>query len=234
MTVNGWGSDEPVAEANGGTATATAATGDIIYASAANTLAKLAAGTNGHVLTVATDVPNWEAASGGSPGWTFLASSTASASASISFDSTYITSTYDMYMIIIANVGLANQTQLLLRVSPDNGSTIRTTGYDGRTFDHKSASTTSVTTYLGINREDWENAAGDRDGISWVQFSKPTSSTDKTAAFVWTGFKANDGNEVGRAMGCYDSDEAHNYIQFTASTGNIANGTFYLYGLNTP
>lgn len=35
--------------------------GDIIYASAANTPTRLAIGTDNHVLTVATDVPNWEA-----------------------------------------------------------------------------------------------------------------------------------------------------------------------------
>lgn len=42
--------------------------GDIIYASAANTPARLGVGTDGHVLTVNTDVPNWEAPSGGGGG----------------------------------------------------------------------------------------------------------------------------------------------------------------------
>jgi hypothetical protein len=57
---------EIVAIANGGTNLTTYATGDIIYASAANTLSKLAAGTNGYVLTLASGVPTWAAASGGS------------------------------------------------------------------------------------------------------------------------------------------------------------------------
>lgn len=51
----------------GGTGQTTYATGDILYASAANTLSKLAAGTNGHVLTLAAGVPTWAAAS--SSGW---------------------------------------------------------------------------------------------------------------------------------------------------------------------
>jgi len=50
----------------GGTGQTTYATGDILYASAANTLSKLAAGTNGHVLTLAAGVPTWAAPSGGS------------------------------------------------------------------------------------------------------------------------------------------------------------------------
>lgn len=49
----------------GGTGQTTYATGDILYASAANTLSKLAAGTNGHVLTLAAGVPTWAAPAGG-------------------------------------------------------------------------------------------------------------------------------------------------------------------------
>ena len=45
--------------ANGGTGQSTYATGDILYASAPNTLSKLAAGTNGYVLTLVGGVPGW-------------------------------------------------------------------------------------------------------------------------------------------------------------------------------
>jgi hypothetical protein len=50
-----------VPSANGGTGFATYATGDIIYASGTNTLSKLAAGTNGYVLTLSGGVPTWAA-----------------------------------------------------------------------------------------------------------------------------------------------------------------------------
>jgi trimeric autotransporter adhesin len=50
---------------DGGTGQTTYATGDLLYASAANTLSKLAAGTNGNVLTLAAGVPSWAAAAGG-------------------------------------------------------------------------------------------------------------------------------------------------------------------------
>jgi hypothetical protein len=52
--------------ANGGTNITSYTTGDILYASATNTLSKLAAGTNGYVLTLAGGVPTWAAASSGS------------------------------------------------------------------------------------------------------------------------------------------------------------------------
>lgn len=45
----------------GGTGVTTYATGDLLYASATNTLAKLAATTNGYLLTLAGGVPTWAA-----------------------------------------------------------------------------------------------------------------------------------------------------------------------------
>jgi hypothetical protein len=55
----------PVSVANGGTGLTSYSTGDIVYASATNTLSKLTAGTNGYVLTLAAGVPSWAAGGGG-------------------------------------------------------------------------------------------------------------------------------------------------------------------------
>jgi hypothetical protein len=49
----------------GGTGFSTYATGDLVYASATNTLSKLTAGTNGYVLTLSGGVPSWQANTGG-------------------------------------------------------------------------------------------------------------------------------------------------------------------------
>ena len=51
---------------SGGTGSKTYTTGDILYASATNTLSKLSIGSSGQVLTVSGGVPAWSAASGGS------------------------------------------------------------------------------------------------------------------------------------------------------------------------
>lgn len=52
-----------IAEGFGGTNQTTYTTGDILYASASNTLSKLAIGSTGNVLTVAAGVPSWAAPS---------------------------------------------------------------------------------------------------------------------------------------------------------------------------
>ena len=49
----------------GGTGQTAVATGDLLYGSATNTWSRLAAGTNGYVLTLAGGVPTWAASSGG-------------------------------------------------------------------------------------------------------------------------------------------------------------------------
>ena len=54
-----------IADDYGGTGQSTYATGDILYASGANTLAKLTAGSNTHVLTLTGGVPVWAAGGGG-------------------------------------------------------------------------------------------------------------------------------------------------------------------------
>ncbi len=51
-----------LAPTEGGTGLGTYTTGDILYASATDTLSKLAIGTNGQILTVASGVPAWTAA----------------------------------------------------------------------------------------------------------------------------------------------------------------------------
>lgn len=50
---------------NGGTNITTYSAGEILYASASNTLSKLPVGSNGQVLTLASGVPSWAAASSG-------------------------------------------------------------------------------------------------------------------------------------------------------------------------
>lgn len=85
--------DTPVAETNGGTGQTTYATGDILYASASNTLSKLAAGTDTHVLTLSGGVPIWSAATGGVTsvsGTTNRITSTGGSTPVIDIDASYV------------------------------------------------------------------------------------------------------------------------------------------------
>lgn len=64
LTAGAWNADT-IAASYGGTGISTYTAGDILYASGTSTLSKLAAGTNGDVLTLASGLPSWAAPSGG-------------------------------------------------------------------------------------------------------------------------------------------------------------------------
>jgi len=61
------GTTGTLAETKGGTNTTTYTTGDILYASASNTLAKRAIGSTSQVLTVAGGIPTWATPASSSP-----------------------------------------------------------------------------------------------------------------------------------------------------------------------
>lgn len=231
MTINSWGSDEPVEVAKGGTQLNSYSTGDLIYASGANTWAKLAAGTDGHVLKLASGVPSWAAPSGGSGAWVYLNKQTASASSSINFDSTYITSTYDVYCVIWHDHQMSSDGTFYMRVSPDNGSNIRSSGYQGQVYDEDSISATTVSTEIRLQRSSMGGSTDEGHGIWIIYMAFPASSSIKTQFSYISGYvNSSDVVNCGSGYGKYDTAEAHNYLRFLGSS-NIDTGTATLFGL---
>lgn len=121
-------------------------TGDLLYASGANTLARLGVGSNGQVLTVASGVPSWAtAASGGS--LTLVKSTTFSGAASVTEDSVF-TSTYANYLMLVYVTSATGNGFVTLQFRA--GGTTTTTnynwyyyGYNGSTADNGSATAQS-------------------------------------------------------------------------------------------
>ena len=91
------GLSTPVATTNGGTGLSTFTTGDLVYASGADTLAKRSIGTTGQVLSVSGGVPAWATPVSG--GWT-LASTTTLSTATTSIN---LPSGYQMLVIYAVN-----------------------------------------------------------------------------------------------------------------------------------
>ena len=93
--------------------TLTSTTGDIIYASAANTPARLGIGSSAQVLSVSGGIPAWTTASSG--GFVFLrrVSFTSVATTTTSFD-TVFSSTYKAYKIVVEEITNSSGTINLL------------------------------------------------------------------------------------------------------------------------
>ena len=222
-----------MAAVGGGTSFTGYTAGDIIYASAANTLSKLAIGSNTNILTVSAGIPAWAAPSGGTGAWTFLASATASASATLDF-TTGLTSTYNLYVFIFDRVLNATNTQeFLVRTSTDGGST-----YDAGASDYAYSLESNNLTINDITNDNGAlginviNTAGETGVSGFVYLFSPSDAT-RCMMVGRTGFYDNTdfqetcmvSSNVRHATANVDA------VRFFYSSGNITSGTIYLYGI---
>jgi hypothetical protein len=136
----------PVSATNGGTAQTTYTTGDLLYASASNTLAKRAIGTTGQVLTVSGGVPTWASASAGA--LVLTGTNDFSASSSVVVTNCF-SSTYDYYVLYFdlsaASGGSDWAINLKMRVSGTSAST----NYDHNRIYWNSANTVAAGSATG-------------------------------------------------------------------------------------
>src|SRR3989304_6138523 len=146
-------------------------TGKVLIADGTNWVASTptypnAAGTSGNLLT--SNGTNFVSSSPAGLGasMVLLSSQAASNSASITFNSTFITSTYNNYFLLCSGVvSVNNGANMRMQVSVDNGSNYIATGYssgitecafNGTTFGN----TNSTSAFVLINTMDNTSTAG--------------------------------------------------------------------------
>lgn len=162
--------------------------------------------------------------------------STATASSSATIDFTGLTSAYKNYKVIVNNAVPASATNLCLRTSTNNG-----TSYDSGAGNYYSTHTNSGNTtwnygqasddraYINLNSLDNTSSNG---GTSFT-LTLPNPSAANIATWYITGFEY--GTDLGAFIGGGYRNQttgAVNAIRFFAYSGNIASGTFKLYGIN--
>ena len=140
--------------AAGGTGLTTYTTGDIIYASATNTLSKLAAGTNGQILTLASGIPSWAANNAATTRTT--SNFTASANQT-TFTVAYTVGLIDVYRngvkLASTDYTATNGTSVILATGANAGDIIETVAYSalsiGTGVNSFSGGTTGLTPAFG-------------------------------------------------------------------------------------
>ena len=215
--------------------------GEVITWDASANFATVSTGTSGHVLTSngAGAAPTFQAASGA---MVFIASSTASSSATIDFTSG-IGSTYDEYIFVIVDLLPAtNATSLWARFSDDGGSTWEAGAtdylYASLAYD-SDGSPTDVNNDAGqaqmVISTPLSNTAGNTHNGK-VMLSSPSNTTyDKNLVYRMGGVDSS-GNSSG-LIGASRLNQgggtwaAIDGVRFLMSSGNIASGDFYLYGI---
>ena len=116
---------------SGGTGLTSYTQGDLVYASASNTLAKLPAGSNGQVLTLASGIPSWAAST--SSGVSFVVTNFTATAAQTTFTVTYVVGLVEVYRngvkLAIADYTASNGTTIVLTNPANAGDVIEVVAF---------------------------------------------------------------------------------------------------------
>ena len=155
--------------------------------------------------------------------------------ASVSFNSSLITSDYDIYKIIYGNLQLSDGGGHQIRFSPDNGTTVRSTGYHNirwRVYTGNAGSSFSEDKNYYSTNVFFDSLASTDKGFYEHIFYNLLDSDVKSTCNTRGGF----GNTAGYHTnsihaGRYNTAEAHNYIEISGATGNLISGKISLIGV---
>ncbi len=202
-------------------------TGDMIYASAASTPARLGIGSSGQVLTVASGIPSWATPSSGS---ITLISTTNMTSGGGGFSITSIPSTYKDLLMIIENYRPSSASNNYLDVRFNQDATANrhkalsswdtaTAQTPNATYIQMFADANNATTTFGniqVVFPDYANTT-----TAKVFYASGTTNNETTATDFNISFRA----------GFYNQTSAISSFTFFPESGSITSGTLYLYGV---
>jgi len=236
-TNNSINSNIPIQISKGGTNATTMGTTDGTIYYDGTKLVTTATGTSAQVLTSngSGSAPTYQAAPSGDA-LVFIQSQTASNAASITFTSN-INSTYRTYFVVLSNVLPATgNTTLQMRVSTDGGATyLADANYLGmQPYNAYNATTWTASAVAGGSNQ-WNVVAA--QGNSGVPASGFFYFFDLTNAIrpAYVGlmsFVPNAGTFSQAVIGgTRQANTTVNAFEFFYSSGNIATGTFTVYGV---
>lgn len=203
--------------------TLTTTTGDLIYASSANTPARLGIGSTNQVLTVSGGVPTWATPSSGSmtlinTGGTTLTGSSVNVSS--------ISGSYQNLFIVIRSYQPATDgATLLMRFNNDSNARYITTSLATGSGSFGDTSMEPVPSA--------DNGTSTSFGVTWV-FDYANTTTWKMA--LSQGVSPNSTTPTNAShnqiKSYYNQTAAITRLDFLPSSGNFTGGTVYVYGVN--
>jgi hypothetical protein len=204
--------------------------GDILYGTAADTVARLGIGTAGQVLKVnsGATAPEWAAASSGA--FTLIARTSFTNVASQSFDN--FSSTYNSYMVIIESIFNTNQNDANLRLTMRYGGTDGTAHYGQATTNGFNSNTwSSLNTPLNSNYVEISPDTGvaANPNIAVIYFMNGFVNASQDGQFFGTLINVNGPGQT-IFSGVNASNQQYTGFKLASSTQNI-DGTVAIYGL---
>ena len=207
--------------------TLTSTTGDMIYASSANTPARLGIGSSAQVLTVASGVPSWATPAAGG-GMTLLSTTTLSGStttiSSISQDYKHLHAiirnfipSVDGYNPALRFNGVTTATYNVFAASTAAAS-MRDLGFDATMMEISQIGQDNGTTnYLGIlDIYDYTNTTT----WKWLAYREMVNRYTNASRFSF-----------GSSYAFHNNTAAISSLTFLINSGTFSGGTVYLYGV---
>ena len=163
-----------------------------------------------------------------------LTTTISSATAAVEFNSTYITSTYNDYMIIVSDLKTSAESELRIQFSDDNGSSVKN-DYDFILHGKDSGNNTygARATSGGVAIDLTGTLRAESDANAFVELHlNGLSSTAQASHCTWiSGYEDNSGAAESVIGNGYDPETtATNYVKLFMASGNIDIGKFTLYG----
>jgi hypothetical protein len=174
-----------------------------------------------------------------------LSSASANNDATLSFDSSLITDTYEVYKLIYRNVRpTVDAAGGLIEFSSDNGSSYISSGYYRNVMYAFSTNSNDSTVFYKTNQADstmkFGGVSGGLGGLSRAQasghidFYNFRNNTNGKAMNIFSTYESSGGGS-GMNFGTYYFDDASviNNLRIKMNSGNISIGEFALYGVKT-
>ena len=211
--------------------TLTSTTGDIIYASAANTPARLGIGSSAQVLTVASGVPSWATPAGGG-GMTLLDTLTLSGA---SVTSGTLSTAYKNLQIIIKNQKDNSADSIFIRLNGDSGTKYWYQGFYQQyrtveTFTNTTSGHAGTTRQLVAYAGNGTSANGEQGVINIYRYADTGNAVlIQSDCFYLETATANERTQV---TGYYQNTAAITSVTLMINSGTFSSGTAYIYGVS--
>ena len=205
--------------------TLTTTTGDIIYASSANTPARLGIGSTSQVLTVSGGVPSWSTPSSG--GMTLISTTTLSGS---SISLTSIPQTYiHLQLIIEKYVPSTDGQSMFMRF---NGNSSSNQYLSNQAFTGDIDNSVCDATEMRVT-----GSQSNSSGLGQITINIPNYTNANTRKFMWATSLFNSNTEASARIDYWQRNgyflpvEAITSISLRPFNPNFSGGTAYLYGV---